>query len=104
MTYTESLNAIADPRRRALLEALASKPMSVTELAKTQPVSRPAVSQHLKVLENAGLVHATPQGNRRIYTANRDGLLPLRDYIDSFWDDALNAFASHIQETEEKDL
>jgi len=102
MTYIESLNALTDPRRRSLFEALAAQPMSVAELSKTQPVSRPAVSQHLKVLENAGLVTVTPQGNRRIYAANRDGLLPLRDYIDSFWDDALTAFANHIKSTEGK--
>ena len=97
MTYETTLTALADPRRRILFEKLATYPMSVADLAADQPISRPAVSQHLKVLEAAGLVHATAQGNRRIYAVNAAGLAPLRDYINQFWDDALTAFADHIK-------
>jgi DNA-binding transcriptional ArsR family regulator len=68
----------------------------VGELAKDQPVSRPAVSQHLKVLESARLVSVEPQGNRRLYSIQRDGLDVLRQYLDSFWSDALTAYGAEI--------
>lgn len=97
MTYESTLIALADTRRRMLFETLAMNPMSVADLAQTQPISRPAVSQHLKVLENAGLVTASPQGTKRIYAVDPQALAPLRRYIDGFWDDALTAFADHIQ-------
>ena len=70
--------------------------MSVGELSKDQPVSRPAVSQHLKVLEHAGLVSVKQQGNRRLYSVKRDGLDELRKYVESFWSDALSAYAFEI--------
>lgn len=78
--------------------------MTVGELAGLLPVSRPAVSQHLKVLSTAGLVSATPQGTRRIYTTRREGLIMLRDYLDIMWRDGLAAYAAvfdqDLQETE----
>ena len=85
MAYAEVLSALADPTRRHIFEALRDEPMTVGELAKGQPVSRPAVSQHLKVLEAARLVSVEPRGNRRLYLVKRDGLDELRNYLDSFW-------------------
>lgn len=89
MTYEDSpmqrsLSALSDPTRRAVFEAVAAQPRSVTELAKPQPISRPAVSQHLKVLSEANLVRAEAQGTRRIYHLDTAGLAALRDYLDQF--------------------
>lgn len=86
-------SALADPTRRAIFESVARKPSPVGEVAKTLPVSRPAVSQHLKVLSDAGLVTVQIDGTRRIYAANRDRLSALRDWVDAMWDDALTAFS-----------
>ena len=97
MTYDIAFLALSDPTRRAVFEAVATKPQSVAELAYGQPVSRPAVSQHLKVLQDAGLVKATPQGTRRIYALDTAGLVALRQYIDQFWTDALGAYAAEVQ-------
>jgi DNA-binding transcriptional ArsR family regulator len=80
-----SLNALADPTRRSIFERLAERPSAVVDIAATLPVSRPAVSQHLKVLKDAGLVIDEPDGNRRIYRLNPEGLAELRDYLDRFW-------------------
>ena len=96
MAYAEIFTALADPTRRHIFEALREQPKTVGELAAGQPVSRPAVSQHLKVLESAGLVSVEPQGNRRLYSINRDGLDDLRQYLDSFWSDALSAYATEV--------
>jgi len=85
--------ALADPTRREVFERLASGGKSVGELAQGLPVSRPAVSQHLKVLKDAGLVEERSEGVRRIYSVRREGLAELRDWLDSFWGDALDAFA-----------
>ena len=98
MTYDAVFTALADPRRRDIFEALREAPRSVGELASQQPVSRPAVSQHLRVLEDAGLVSAERVGTRRFYSVNRAGLNALRDYLDSFWSDALSAYAQRIAE------
>jgi DNA-binding transcriptional ArsR family regulator len=84
--------ALADPTRRAIFERLASGPRSVGELAHGVPVSRPAVSQHLKVLKDAGLVTDRPDGNRRIYQINADGVGALRAYLDRFWNQSMAAF------------
>ena len=86
MTYTEALTALADPTRRHIFEALRAQPRTVGELAAGQPVSRPAVSQHLRVLESASLVSVEPQGNRRLYSIRREGLDELRQYLESFWE------------------
>lgn len=96
MTYDAVLTALADPTRRGIFEMLRDRPMSVGELADRQPVSRPAVSQHLRVLESARLVRAVPEGNRRIYSVERDGLDELRRYLDGFWSDVLTAYGAEI--------
>ncbi len=77
--------ALADPTRRGILERLSRSPMSVTEIAALLPVSRPAVSQHLKVLHDTGLVDVRPIGTRRIYQARPEGLLAMRAELDGFW-------------------
>ena len=96
MAYAEVFTALADPTRRHIFEALRGEPKTVGELAEGEPVSRPAVSQHLKVLESAGLVSAEPQGNRRLYLIKRDGLEDLRRYLESFWSEALSAYSAEI--------
>jgi len=84
--------ALGDPTRRAIFERLAERPRAVGELARGLPVSRPAVSQHLKVLKDAGLVLDRPEGNRRMYQLNPDGVGALRAYLDRFWTLSLAAF------------
>ncbi len=96
MAYAEVFTALADPTRRHIFEALREQPKTVGELAVSQPVSRPAVSQHLKVLEAARLVSVEPKGNRRLYLIKRDGLDDVRLYLESFWSDALSAYGSEI--------
>jgi DNA-binding transcriptional ArsR family regulator len=96
MTYESALAALADPTRRRILEALRGKTLSVTELASTQPVSRPAVSQHLRVLEAARLVSAEARGSHRLYSIRRDGLDDLRRYLEGFWSDVLSAYGDEI--------
>jgi DNA-binding transcriptional ArsR family regulator len=86
------LAALADPTRRAIFEQLARKPMSVAEVASGFTVSRPAISQHLRVLKNAELVHDTPRGARNIYHVNQCGVAALRQYIDAMWNRALTDF------------
>ena len=102
MAYAEVLTALADPTRRHIFEALRDHPMTVGELAEGQPVSRPAVSQHLRVLESAQLVSVEPQGNRRLYLIKREGLDELRGYLDSFWADALSAYGAEIARRKKK--
>jgi DNA-binding transcriptional ArsR family regulator len=93
MTYrADGLSALGDPTRRAIFERLAARPHAVGELAGELPISRPAVSQHLKVLKDAGLVIDRPAGNRRIYQLDPDGVGALRAYLDRFWNQALTAF------------
>ncbi len=88
--------ALADPTRRAIFDHLMKKSHSVTDVANGSPVSRPAVSQHLKVLENVGLVSVSPKGSHRIYAARKEGLEDLRRYLDGMWDESLSAFAAEI--------
>lgn len=102
MAYESILTALADPTRRMIFEDLRKGARSVTDLASDRPVSRPAVSQHLKVLSDAGLLKVTAQGTRRLYTIDRDGLAPLRSYLDSFWEDVLDAFASEVSKQNEE--
>ena len=90
------MTALADPTRRAVFERLRHGPASVGEVAATLPVSRPAVSQHLKVLKTARLVIDRPEGTRRVYYIDPDGLGELRRWIDQFWDDALEAFGKEV--------
>jgi DNA-binding transcriptional ArsR family regulator len=94
VTYVEAFAAIADPTRRLLLERLRAGPLAVGRLAQGLDVTRPAVSQHLRVLERAGLVRARREGTRRIYAVDVRGLQELRRYLDRFWDDVLTAFAA----------
>jgi DNA-binding transcriptional ArsR family regulator len=88
------LTALADPTRRAIFERLAKSPSAVGELARELPVSRPAVSQHLKVLKSAGLVIDQPVGTRRVYSVDPAGIGTIRDYFDEFWQQALARFAT----------
>jgi predicted transcriptional regulator len=97
MTYDIILDALGDATRRRIVEALRMGPMAVVELTATQEVSRPAVSQHLKVLENAGLVQSEAQGARRIYAIRREALVELQTYLDGFWDQILDAYSIEIQ-------
>src|SRR5215468_545850 len=92
MAYGTALAVLADPTRRKVFERLRAGPLAVNALASGLPVSRPAVSQHLKVLKDAGLVEERSEGVRRIYSIRREGLRELRDWLDSFWGDALEAF------------
>ena len=96
MTYEDALIALADPTRRHIFEALRGKTLSVTELARTQSVSRPAVSQHLRVLEVARLVSAEARGSHRLYSIRREGLDDLRKYLEGFWSDVLSAYSDEI--------
>ena len=92
MAYGSALAVLADPTRRQVFERLRAGPRPVNALAAGLPVSRPAVSQHLKVLKDAGLVAERSEGVRRIYSLRREGLNELREWLDSFWGDALEAF------------
>jgi len=98
MSNVDPFTAIADPHRRFLLEELRRAPKTVSELAEGLPISRPAVSQHLKVLKEADLVTDRPEGNRRIYQLNPDGLGALRAYLDRFWNQALPAFKGAVEQ------
>ena len=86
------LGLLGDPSRRAIFELLGRRPCSVGELAVQLPISRPAVSQHLRVLKDGGLVVSEPVGTRRVYRLNPEGVGALRAYLDRVWDDALTAF------------
>ena len=86
------LDALGDPTRRAVFERLRKGPLPVGEIAKDLPVSRPAVSQHLRVLKGAALVRDRQEGNRRLYSVDPSGLEALRAYMDRFWDDVLASF------------
>ena len=91
------LDALGDPTRRQIFESLKTGPRSVGELAAGLPVSRPAVSQHLRVLKEAGLVSDRKEGTRRLYRIDPGGLAGLRDYFDSFWGEALERFAEEAR-------
>ena len=92
----KALATLADPTRRAIFERLAAKPSSVGELANGLPVTRPAVSQHLKVLKEVGLVTDAAQGTRRVYRIDPHGLGEIRKWFDQFWDRQLDAFADEV--------
>jgi DNA-binding transcriptional ArsR family regulator len=101
MTYDRALGALADPTRRAIFEFLSDRPSAVGELAALLPVSRPAVSQHLKVLKEAGLVADERQGNRHIYQLDPTGVADLRDYLDRFWAQGLAGFKAKAEQRKE---
>ena len=105
MAYGVTISALADPTRRAVFEGLRHGPRAVGELANDLPVSRPAVSQHLRVLREARLVRERRDGARRLYSVDRAGLEELRTYLESYWDDALESFraAAEAQEKGERD-
>jgi DNA-binding transcriptional ArsR family regulator len=97
MAYGSALRALADPTRRRVFERLRSGPKAVGAIARGMPVSRPAVSQHLKVLKKAGLVSDRQQGTRRVYYIDPQGLGALRAWLDQFWDQALAAFQAEVE-------
>jgi len=90
--------ALGDPTRRAIFERLADRPQAVGELASELPVSRPAVSQHLKVLKDAGLVVDRAAGNRRVYRVDPDGVSALRAQLDRFWNQALTTYKEVVEQ------
>ena len=91
-TYGDAIEALGDATRRAVFERLGERPMAVGELAAGLPVSRPAVSQHLRVLKDAGLVSERREGTRRIYSVEPDGVAELRQYFEQFWERSLTSF------------
>jgi len=99
--HLDGLAALGDPTRRAIFERLADRPSAVGELARDFPVSRPAVSQHLKVLKEAGLVMDRAAGTRRIYQLDPEGVGALRAYLDQFWNRSLAAFKAAVEQPEE---
>jgi DNA-binding transcriptional ArsR family regulator len=99
----QSFSALGDPTRRTIFERVAERPMAVGELAKDMPVSRPAVSQHLKILKEAGLVRETADGTRRIYHLDPRGIGAMREWLDAHWARALDAFQAFADEQHERD-
>ena len=102
MAYDTALAALADPTRRKVFERLRSGPKPVGQIARGMPVSRPAVSQHLKVLKEAGLVREEAEGTRRVYQIDPKGLGQLRAWLDKFWDGALEAFRAEVEKEEKR--
>jgi len=102
MAYEKALAALADPTRRRVFERLRSGPKAVGAIARGLPVSRPAVSQHLKALKDAGLVADRPEGTRRVYFIDPHGLGALRKWLDQFWDEALAAFQAEVEKASER--
>jgi DNA-binding transcriptional ArsR family regulator len=96
-TYGEAFDALGDPTRRAILEQLLRGQLTVGELASRVPVSRPAVSQHLRVLKDARLVHDRQSGTRRIYQISPDGIAKMRAYLDMFWERALEQLKTNAE-------
>jgi DNA-binding transcriptional ArsR family regulator len=102
MTYQDfQLDALGDATRRAILASLLAGPMPVGELARQFPISRPAISQHLRVLKQANLVLDRPAGTRRLYQLNPAGFETLREYFEQFWGQALSAFRREVEKPEE---
>jgi DNA-binding transcriptional ArsR family regulator len=105
VAYGDAIGALGDPTRRAVFERLGSGPRAVSELAAGLPVSRPAVSQHLRVLREAGLVTEHREGTRRIYALAPRGVADLRNYFDRFWTQALDSFqaAAEAKQAQEQE-
>ena len=103
MAYEVSITALADPTRRSIFERLRHGPRAVSQLAAGLPVSRPAVSQHLRVLKEAGLVTERRDGTRRLYRIEPAGLEELREYFERFWDEALEAFKEAAEREQEEE-
>lgn len=102
MGYGSAMAALGDPTRRAVFEQLRRGPQAVGAIAGRMPVSRPAVSQHLKVLKEAGLVADQADGTRRLYSIDPKGIVALRTWLDQFWDRALEAFQEEVEREEKK--
>jgi DNA-binding transcriptional ArsR family regulator len=100
MAYAQALQALGDPTRRSVLEELRDDPRAVGEIASRLPVSRPAVSQHLRVLKEAGLVTERQNGTRRLYRVDPDGLAEVREYLEGFWEEALANFKAAAEREE----
>ncbi|MEO1224594.1 MAG: metalloregulator ArsR/SmtB family transcription factor [Pseudomonadota bacterium] len=98
MAYYSVLAALADPTRRGIFEQLRSGERAFADIAASQQVSKPAVSQHLKALREAGLVAVRYEGKRGYFRANPEGLSELRDYLDSFWTDVLDSFVDYTKQ------
>jgi DNA-binding transcriptional ArsR family regulator len=98
----KAFNALGDPTRRAIFEKLRDHPLAVVDIASGLPVSRPAVSQHLKVLREAKLISMYQQGAKNIFQIDRQGVLAMRDYLDNFWNDALAAFKLTAEQIEKE--
>jgi DNA-binding transcriptional ArsR family regulator len=101
-TYADALAVLGDGTRRSIFERLADRPSAVGELARELPVSRPAVSQHLRALKEVGLVFDRRAGNRRIYQVDPDGVAAVRAYLDQFWNKSLAAFKAAVEERNEE--
>jgi DNA-binding transcriptional ArsR family regulator len=99
---TAMLTALGDPTRQAIFDRLSHGPLAVGQLADVLPVSRPAVSQHLKVLKDVGLVFDRQEGTRRVYQVDPDGLAALRAYLDGFWERSLAAFQQRVRDSQEE--
>ena len=103
MAYREAaLLALGDPTRLAIVERLTDRPSAVVDLARELPISRPAVSQHLRVLKDAGLVIDQAVGNRRVYRVDPDGLAGVRDQLERFWTKALAAYRATVEQESEE--
>jgi DNA-binding transcriptional ArsR family regulator len=100
MAYAKALECLSDPTRRRVFERLRTGPQSVGVLARGLPVSRPAVSQHLKALKAAGLVSDKSEGTRRVYHIDPEGLGELRRWLDQFWGDALESFKQEVEQSQ----
>src|SRR5204862_4552470 len=103
MAYQDPMDALGDRTRRAIFEQLREGPRAVGEIAAQLPVSRPAVSQHLRVLKEAGLVTERQDGTRRLYRVDPNGLAGLRAYLDGFWEEALASFKAAAETEESED-
>ena len=103
MAYGEAIAALADPTRRTVFERLKQGPRPVVEIARGLPVSRPAVSQHLRVLKEAGLVRERREGTRNYYSVDGDALVELREYFEDFWEEALAAFKEQAEKGAENE-
>lgn len=103
MSYQSALVALSDPVRRRILEELRAGPLAVGRLAARLPVSRPAVSRHLRVLESAALVRFEERGTRRVYEVDPHGVETLRAWLETWWDEPLRRYAAHVEEMTDAD-
>jgi DNA-binding transcriptional ArsR family regulator len=97
----KAFDALGDPTRRCIFEKLRRRSMAVVDIAEGLPISRPAVSQHLKVLREAKLISLHSHGTKNIYQIDKEGIIAMRDYLDQFWDEALAAFKNIAEQTEQ---